>query len=102
MIECQNIDFNHILFQVTKLSEVIDRTLVFKDDLIMAASETLSTIANKYKKKTKTSKTKPSKTQKEKNSTINDKQNNTSATNKSKRRKTKKESNIVFVGVHSR
>ena len=102
MIDCQNIDFNHTLFLVTKLSEVIDRTLVFKDDLIIAASETLSTISNKHKQKMQASKKKPSKSQKEKNSTINDKQNNTSATDKSKRRKAKKESNIVFVGVHSR
>ena len=68
----------------------------------MAASETLSTIANKYKQKMQASKKKPSKTQKEKNSTTNDEPNSTSATYKSKRRKTKKESNIVFVGVHSR
>ena len=102
MSDRQNSDYNHTLFLVTKLSEVIDRTLVFKDDLIMAASETLSTIANKYKQKMQASKKKPSKSQKEKNSTINDKQNNTSAINKSKRRKTKKEINTVFVGVHSR
>ena len=70
MTDRQNIDFNLTLFLVTKLSEVIDRTLVFKDDLIMAASETLSTIANKYKQKMQASKKKPSKMQKEKKSTI--------------------------------
>ena len=87
---------------VTELSKVVDRTLVFKDDLIEDARKTLSSIANQYKMQQDKLKKKISKTTKKKNSSTTEKEGSSSTNAKSKRSKNKKERNIVFVGVHSR
>ena len=87
---------------VTELSKVVDRTLVFKDDLIEDATKTLLSIANQYKMQQDKLKKTISKTTKKKNSSTTEKESSSSTNAKSKRNKSKKERNIVFVGVHSR
>ena len=81
---------------------MVDRTLVFKDDLIEDARKTLSRIANQYKMEQDMLKKKISKTTKKKNSSATEKEGSSSTNAKSNRSKNKKERNIVFVGVHSR
>ena len=81
---------------------MVDRTLVFKDDLIEDARKTLSSIADQYKIQKDMLKKKISKTTKKQNSSTTEKEGISSTNAKSKGSKKKKEKNIVFVGVHSR
>ena len=84
------------------MSEFVDRALIFKDDLLEAASKTLSNVAKQHDNKKETLKKKSSTTGKDKNRTVSNKDTPTLKNNKPKRKKAKLEYDTVFVGIHSR
>ena len=92
-----------IFYIVGDLVNLIDKTLVFKDDLITSAHQTLLDIKRIHKNQNKEEKVK--KSRKEKNNFIS--LNNNKSKKKSKptgqeKNILSKEDQIVFVGIHSR
>ena len=92
-----------IFYIVGDLVGLIDRTLVFKDDLIASALQTLLDIKKIHKKRKKEEKAKKSTKDKKESTSLN----STKSKKKSKpARRNKnildKEDQIVFVGIHSR
>ena len=93
-----------IFNEVNKLTNSIDHTLVFKEDLIESARETLLSIQKQHnKKRDKLLKQKTLKKSKEKSKTATAGANVISKKEKRKVSKSsKKRINTVFVGIHSR
>ena len=96
---------NHIsiFYIVGDLVSLIDQTLVFKDDLITSALQTLLDIKRIHIKRKKEEKSKNSTKDKKYSTTLN----STKSKKKSKPTRRKKdilgkEDQIVFVGIHSR
>ena len=96
---------NHILifYIVGDLVSLIDQTLVFKDDLITSALQTLLDIKRIHIKRKKEEKAKKSTKDKKDSTSLN------SSKSKKKSKPTRrkkdilgKEDQIVFVGIHSR
>ena len=92
-----------IFYIVGDLVSLIDKTLVFKDDLIKSALQTLLDIKRIHKKRKKEGKVK--KSTKEKNNSISLNNNKNKKNSKPTRRKKNtsvEEDKTVFVGIHSR
>ena len=92
-----------IFYIVGDLASLIDKTLVFKDDLIRSALQTLLDIKRIHENQKKEEKVKKSK--KGKNDSISLNKNKSKKKSKPTRRKKNtsgKEDQTVFVGIHSR
>ena len=93
-----------VMFFIAKdLVTVIDRTLVFKDDLISSALKTLRDIERMHKNRKKLDKTGDC-TKSEENYIYLRNKGNMTKSNSTRRKKNKlaKEYQITFVGIHSR
>ena len=92
-----------IFYIVGDLVSLIDKTLVFKNDLIASALQTLLGIRRIHKKRKKEEKVKKSTKDRNNSMSLNRKTSKkTSMPPRRKKNASAKEDEIVFVGIHSR
>ena len=92
-----------ISYIVGDLVSLIDKTLVFKDDLITSALQTLVDIKRIQKKRKKEENVKKSRKEKTHSMSLNNnKSKKKSKPTRQKKKTSGKEDQTVFVGIHSR